>query len=49
MQVREEVASCSERAYAKLPVAAAAKMLMLGSEAEVAEYAKKVRKRGANV
>mmetsp|Transcript_23282 Transcript_23282/g.59504 ORF Transcript_23282/g.59504 Transcript_23282/m.59504 type:complete len:281 (-) Transcript_23282:193-1035(-) len=37
--VREEVASCSERAYAKLKLADAQKMLMFGSEKEAAAYA----------
>ncbi|EFN57735.1 hypothetical protein CHLNCDRAFT_142990 [Chlorella variabilis] len=37
--VREEVASCSERAYNSLSVADAAAMMMLGSEAEVVEFA----------
>ena len=39
---REEVASCSERAYNSLSVADAAAMMMLGSEAEVVEFAAEV-------
>ncbi|PSC75509.1 26S proteasome non-ATPase regulatory subunit 8-like protein A [Micractinium conductrix] len=38
--VREEVASCSERAYESLSVADAASVLMLGGEAEVEAYAR---------
>lgn len=39
---REEVASCSEKAYERLRVTDAARMLMLGSEAEVRSYAQQV-------
>ncbi|KAL4425703.1 hypothetical protein ABPG75_009719 [Micractinium tetrahymenae] len=38
--VRDEVASCSERAYESLSVADAVGLLMLGSEAEVEAYAR---------
>lgn len=40
---RDEVASCSERAYASLTVADAQALLMLGSQAEAEAYAKQVR------
>ena len=43
---REEVASCSERAYESLSVADAASVLMLGGEAEVEAYAREVRSAG---
>ncbi|KAG1668580.1 hypothetical protein FOA52_007315 [Chlamydomonas sp. UWO 241] len=36
--VREEIASCSERAYDKLKLADAQKMMMLGSEKELKAY-----------
>ncbi len=39
---RDEVASCSERAYESLSVSDAVDLLMLGSEAEVEAYARQV-------
>ena len=43
---RDEVASCSERAYASLTLADAQALLMLGSQAEAEAYAKQVRAGG---
>lgn len=40
---RDEVASCSERAYESLSLSDAVGLLMLGSEAEVEAYAREVR------
>lgn len=40
---REEVASCIERAYARLKVSDAQKMLMFSSEKDVVAYASEVR------
>jgi len=37
--VREEIAECSEKAYASIPVADLQNLLMLSSEAEMSEYA----------
>ena len=41
--VREEIATCSEKAYASISAAELQSMLMLGSEAELREYADEVR------
>ena len=40
---RDEIASCSEKAYARLRVADAQKMMMLDNEAAVRDFAGKVR------
>jgi hypothetical protein len=46
--VRDEVASCSERAYASLPLGDAQRLMMFGSAQEAAAYAKQVgARRGA--
>ena len=41
--VREEITTCSEKAYASIGAAELQSMLMLGSEAELREYADEVR------
>ena len=40
---RDEIASCSEKAYTHLLVSDAKKMMLFGSEKEVMDYAEKVR------
>ena len=39
---REEIAECSERAYASLSTADAKKLMMFGSDQEALSYAQKV-------
>lgn len=40
--LREEIASCSEKAYERLRISDAKRLMMLDSEKEVREYAEEV-------
>jgi 26S proteasome regulatory subunit N12 len=41
--IRSEIASCSEKAYASLPVSNAKQLLFLDSEGAVVQFAQEVR------
>lgn len=41
--IRMEIAHCSEKAYASLPISNAKNLLFLDSDRSVTEFAKKVR------
>lgn len=45
--VRDEIASCSERAYASITLGDAQKLMMFKSAKEAGDYAAQVRRRGA--